>query len=215
MWHQDTGHWLRVPHSLYPVRSWSSKAGGAGRCHRCQKPVASTRGCPYPIHLLFCRNYCGPGQTRVLPAGAWASVRAYRYAHHPARALGRDAAAPCQAVPAASLPQGGGLGRLRGAASTLPAVFSSTLPQGPGSCQPYLGKQPGRERGAQAPRAGHWPPGLGGNTCRRRAEPRLARLARLARGTGAQGDLLVLGERAGRVRDACGTQPGRSRDAAG
>lgn len=39
--HQRTRHRLRGPHPLHPVGSWKPEAGGAGRCHRCQKPVHS------------------------------------------------------------------------------------------------------------------------------------------------------------------------------
>ena len=90
----------RVPHPLCPVRSWSPEAGGAGRGHRSQKPVAATRkcwGCPHRFCLLPCSScscpgalWAGKGQARS-SSGSCQNVQM-----DPARALGRELLAPAQ-----------------------------------------------------------------------------------------------------------------------
>lgn len=52
---------------------------------------------------------------------------------------------------------------------TPPAVFSPCSASVPRIHRTYLGRQPRRKRGAQAPSAGRWPLGLGGSPCHLRA----------------------------------------------
>lgn len=69
------------------------------------KPVAPARthwGCPHNAHPLFCRSYSRPGLSQQ-----GSQIGSCLGTHCLARALGRGAAAPCQAVPAASLHGGG------------------------------------------------------------------------------------------------------------
>lgn len=118
-----------------------------------------------------CSSYSCPGlsgQRRVRQEAVWAAVKTCRCAHRAARALGRELGAPAE--PPSRQETGWLRGRPQLPATTSPTPCSaSARPQCPSSCRPYLGRQPGRERGAQAPSASRWPPVLGGRPCHRPA----------------------------------------------
>lgn len=120
----------------------------------------NTPGLSPPCLFPFCRSCSGlSGQGRV----GRAAVRAYRCAHCPARALGRDASAPYQVVPAASLPRGGGHGRLRGRPQM--ASHSPTPPavppraQAPADLTSGGSQEESKEHGPPAPAVGLREPG--------------------------------------------------------
>lgn len=76
---------------------------------------------------------------------------------------------------------------LRHPAPRLRAVFSRCSAPAPRLRRPYLGRQPGRQRRAQAPSAGRRPPGLGGRPFRCRGR------SSVWRGPGARGSGRAVG----------------------
>lgn len=100
---------------------------------------------------------------------SWGSCQNMQMGHRPARALGRELLAPAKRSQQVGDRAGGGE-RPPPPATPSPAVLCQRASPAPeqDSCRPYLGRQPGRERGAQAPSAGRRPPGPGGRPCHRR-----------------------------------------------
>lgn len=94
----------------------------------------------------------------------------------PLRPAQRSQQAPCRRERSQQAEAGsqGAPSGLRHPAPRLRAVFSRRSAPAPRLRRPYLGRRPGRQRRAQAPSAGRWPPGLGGRPLRRGAQQRLA-----------------------------------------
>lgn len=173
---QGTGHRLRVPHPPHPVRSGSLRRSGR-EMPQVSKP--RTQELFSQAHLLFCRSSPHPGQ------GNWISSclsghQSIERCLPPSQGTWQRHPYPLPSSPIASLPGGRvreGIQQAEGASRGTPTGLRPTHPPAdlsprsapaPRLCEPYLGTQPGRERGAGAPSAGRRPPGPGGSPCHRR-----------------------------------------------